>query len=54
MPEGELKTVSFTITPGMLAFTGLEMKEVVETGAYIVMVGGSSNDLFKIGFRLEN
>jgi beta-glucosidase len=54
LTPGEAKTVSFTIAPDMLAFTGLKMKEVVEAGEYIVMVGGSSDDLSKIGFRLVN
>jgi len=54
LKPGESKTVSFIISPDMLAFTGLEMEEVVEAGEYIVMVGGSSNDLSKEGFRLVN
>jgi beta-glucosidase len=52
LKPGESKTVSFTISPNMLAFTGLEMEKVVEAGQYIVMVGGSSNDLSNKGFRL--
>jgi beta-glucosidase len=52
LKPGESKTVSFTIAPDMLVFTGLEMEEVVEAGEYIIMVGGSSNDLSKKAFRL--
>jgi beta-glucosidase len=54
LKPGESKTVSFTIAPDMLAFTGLEMEEVVEAGEYILMLGGSSSDLSKEGFRLAN
>ena len=51
---GESKTVSFTIAPDMLAFTGLEMAEVVEAGEYRVLVGGASNDLVEEEFRLTD
>jgi beta-glucosidase len=54
LKPGESTTVSFTIAPHMLAFTGLQMEKVVEAGEYIVMVGGSSSDLSKEGFRLVN
>jgi beta-glucosidase len=54
LKPGEIKTVSFEITPDMLAFTGLEMKKVIEPGEFHVMVGGSSNDLLKNAFRLSN
>jgi beta-glucosidase len=49
---GESKTVTFTIAPDMLAFTGLEMEEVVEAGEYHVLVGGASNDLLEEEFTL--
>ena len=52
LKPGESKTVSFTIKPEMLTFTGLEMKEVVEAGEYLVLVGGASNDLLEEDFRL--
>jgi beta-glucosidase len=54
LKPGESKTVTFTIAPDMLAFTGLEMEAVIEAGEYIAMVGGSSNDLARIGFTLAN
>ena len=50
----ESKTVSFTIAPDMLAFTGIEMEAVIEAGEYVAMVGGSSNDLSSIDFILSN
>ena len=50
LKPNETKTVSFTISPEMLAFTGLEMKKVIEAGDYCVMLGGSSNDVSKIVF----
>jgi beta-glucosidase len=52
LDTGESVTVSFTITPEMLAFTGQEMKEVIEAGKYDVLVGGASSDLLEEKFRL--
>ena len=50
---GETKTISFTITPKMLEFTGMKMEKILEPGAYTVMVGTSSQE-YKTGkFRLE-
>jgi len=54
LKPGESKTVTFTITPDILAFTGLELVEVVEVGEHLVLVGGASNDLLKEEFRLTN
>ena len=54
LKPGESKTVSFTIAAEMLAFTGLEMKEVIEAGEYVAMVGGSSSDLARVDFTLSN
>jgi len=53
LQPGESKTVSFTIAPDMLAFTGLDMERVIEAGEYVAMVGGSSDDLLRIGFTLR-
>jgi beta-glucosidase len=49
----ESKTVSFEIAPDMLVFTGLNMEEVIEVGEFVAMVGGSSDDLLRIGFTLR-
>jgi len=38
----ETQTVTFTIDPDELAFTGLEMKRVIEKGYYTLQIGGSS------------
>ena len=54
LEPGESKTVSFTIIPDMLAFTGLDMEEVIEAGEYVAMVGGSSSDVTRAGFTLSN
>jgi beta-glucosidase len=54
LEPGETKTVSFEILPEMMAFTGLEMKEVIEAGEHIVMIGGSSQDVSEITFSLSN
>lgn len=50
---GETKTVTFIITPKMLEFTGIEMKKILEAGAYKVMVGTSSQDVLTEGFKLN-
>ncbi len=49
----ESKTVSFTITPKMLEFTGLTMEKILEAGDYTVMVGTSSKEGLTAQFRLE-
>ena len=41
---GETKTVTFDITPGLLAFYDVNMKYVVEPGEFFIMVGNSSRD----------
>ena len=41
---GEKKTVSFDITPDLLAFYDVNMKYVVEPGAFLILVGNSSRD----------
>lgn len=47
---GETVRVSFRITPDMLEYTSPEMKSVVDTGEYEVMVGGNSDDLLNDKF----
>ena len=42
---GERKTVTFTLTPDDLAFFDLNMRRVVEPGAFEVMIGSSSEDI---------
>ncbi|HUA14867.1 MAG TPA: glycoside hydrolase family 3 N-terminal domain-containing protein [Verrucomicrobiae bacterium] len=41
---GEKKTISFEITPDLLAFYDVNMKYVVEPGEFVIMVGNSSRD----------
>lgn len=41
---GEKKTVSFDVTPDLLAFYDINMKYVVEPGEFFIMVGNSSRD----------
>lgn len=50
---GETKTVSFEITPDMLAFTGLDMTRKPEKGAFDLMIGTSSVDNQKLRFYLK-
>ncbi|MFK7932539.1 MAG: glycoside hydrolase family 3 N-terminal domain-containing protein [Saprospiraceae bacterium] len=52
IPKGATKTVSFTITPEMLRFTGVEMKRILEAGNYQVMIGTSSTEGVVGKFRL--
>ena len=41
---GEKKTVTFDITPDLLAFYDVNMKYVVEPGEFFIMIGNSSRD----------
>ena len=50
---GETKTVSFTMTPKMLEFTGLKMEKILEAGDYSVMIGTSSQEGVSGKFRLN-
>ena len=55
LKAGEKKTIEFTITPDKLAFYDLNMKPIVEPGAFEVLVGGSSRDedLQKATFNVQ-
>ncbi|GAA4958409.1 glycoside hydrolase family 3 N-terminal domain-containing protein [Algibacter aquimarinus] len=53
LDAGESKTVSFTITPKMLEFTGISMEKVLEAGDYTVMVGTSSKEYLETTFKLK-
>jgi beta-glucosidase len=44
LPPGEKQTVTFEITPDLLAFYDVNMKFVVEPGEFVIMVGNSSRD----------
>ncbi|MFD1316402.1 glycoside hydrolase family 3 N-terminal domain-containing protein [Namhaeicola litoreus] len=50
---GETKTITFTITPKMLEFTGLKMEKILEAGDYKVMVGTSSKEGLTKEFKLK-
>ena len=50
---GETKTVSFEISPEMLAFTGLDMTQKAEKGAFDLMIGTSSTENQKVRFHLK-
>ena len=53
LDAGESKTVTFTITPKMLAFTGISMEKVLEAGDYTVKIGTSSQDYLETPFKLK-
>ena len=48
----ETKTISFTITPKMLEFTGVSMKKQLEAGDYTIFVGPSSAEGLQGKFKL--
>ena len=52
LAPGETKRVEFTITPKMLAFTGVDMNKIIEPGTFEVMVGTSSAEVIKKQFKL--
>lgn len=55
LKAGEKKTIEFTIMPDKLAFYDINLKPIVEPGAFEVMVGGSSRDedLQKATFNVQ-
>lgn len=53
LAPGESKTVSFTITPKMLEFTGIKMEKTLEAGDYTVMMGTSSKEYLETTFKLK-
>jgi len=52
LKAGENRNVTFTITPGMLAFHRLDMTYGTEPGDYSLFIGGNSRDVKETGFRL--
>lgn len=44
LAPGETKTIALEITPELLAFYDIDMKQVVEPGEFEIMVGNSSRD----------
>lgn len=44
LKPGEAKTINFTVTPDKLAFFNREMRYMVESGVFEIMVGSSSID----------
>ena len=53
LEPGEPRAVFFAISPGMLALSGLDIEAVIESGEYVVMVGGSSADHLKVDLTLR-
>lgn len=55
LKAGETKTVHFTISPEKLTFLDKNLKPVIESGEFIVMVGSSSQDkdLLKQSFYVK-
>lgn len=53
LKPGETKTVTFEITPDMLAFHRLDMSFGTEPGEYLLFVGGNSRDVLQKSFQLK-
>ena len=53
LKSGESQTVKFTLTDKELGFYNNQGKFVVESGAFDVMVGGSSAEVLMREFVLE-
>jgi len=45
LKKGETREVAFKITPKLLKMLNKEMKEVVESGDFRLMIGASSNNI---------
>lgn len=54
LKKGETKQVEFVLTAEELSLWNREMKNVVETGDFQVMVGGNSTNLQKESFKVIN
>lgn len=52
LKPGEKQTVTFSITPEMFEFTGLEMEKVIEAGEFVAMIGSSSAEYLSLSFQL--
>lgn len=53
LQPGATKTVTFNLTPEMLAFHRLDMTFGTEPGEFLVFVGGNSRDVLQKSFRLK-
>jgi beta-glucosidase len=53
LQPGETRTVELPITPSRLAFWNIDMKYVVEPGAFQIMVGPNSQDLQSVTLQVE-
>jgi len=52
LAPGERRTVTFRLTPELLAFYDLQYRKVVEPGTFSIMVGGSSEQLQRTTLEL--
>lgn len=52
LKAGETTNVTFTITPEMMSFTGIDMTKTIEPGAFHVYVGGSSATTQQVSYKL--
>lgn len=54
LKAGESKTVNFTITPELLKFYNYNLEYVFEPGDFMVMIGGSSDNVKSANFTLTS
>jgi beta-glucosidase len=45
LKANETRQVSFTISPSLLSMPGVDLKEIVEPGEFLIMIGASSKDI---------
>ena len=53
LKPGETKEITFSLPVEELAFWNIDMKKVVEPGAFVMMVGGDSRNVLKKGFEVK-
>ena len=53
LKAGETQTVTFTVTPDLLAFYDYQIHQVVEPGTFELMIGPNSNDKHLIKAKFE-
>ena len=53
LKAGETKTVDFELSAEDLAFYNIKNERVIESGAYDLWVGGSSDDNLRSEFELK-
>jgi beta-glucosidase len=53
LEAGQSQTITFTIEPELLAFYDADMKWIVESGDFTIMVGGSSDKNQEVNLKVK-